>query len=63
MNGPRPAPISFTYLDLIAASVGPGILNRVVQGGRKERGWGDTDGDERWEDSYYIYIIIMLSAR
>jgi hypothetical protein len=38
INGPRPAPISLTYLDLIAASVGPGISNTIVDDRRKERG-------------------------
>jgi hypothetical protein len=44
INGPRPAPISFTYLDLILASVGPGITNKKVGmwGGRS-----DDEGDER----------------
>jgi len=61
MNGPRPAPISFTYLDLIAASVGPGILNWLIEGSRKERAWSGTEGNDRCDDSYYMYMHLERS--
>ena len=62
MKGPRPAPISFTYLDRTAASDGPAILDRVIEGARKRRGRSDSERDERSdENSLHAYTVSSQS--